>query len=118
MDEDMGQLNEELWSILLHLLTKFWTEVMLGTQAQAIWAPPSFPRSSLFTTTGEGGIGAIVRNDHGEFMAAMAKKVEFAGSAEHADILAIYEGLRFCYEMGIKGPVVESDAQGVIQALK
>ncbi|KAK9277999.1 hypothetical protein L1049_027556 [Liquidambar formosana] len=67
---------------------------------------------------GIGGVGIVIRDERGMFIAGMAKKLWYMGSAQIAEALALREGLQFALDTSIKGLVVETDAKGVIEDLK
>ncbi|KAK9281023.1 hypothetical protein L1049_003915 [Liquidambar formosana] len=88
------------------------------------WCPPT---GSLFKINADGawvvkdnvgGVGIVIRNGDGMFIAGMAKKFQYMGSAQMVEALALREGLQFALDISIKGLVVETDAKGLIDGLK
>ncbi|XP_020417817.1 uncharacterized protein LOC18779081 [Prunus persica] len=67
---------------------------------------------------GVGGIGAVVRNDKGEVMAAMALPLASATSSKHAEIMAFLFGMKFARDAGCSSILIESDSQGVVNDVK
>ncbi|XP_021809188.1 uncharacterized protein LOC110752770 [Prunus avium] len=84
------------------------------------WSHPPVGRYKLnvdaafIPETGVSGIGAVVRNDKGEVMAAMALPLATATSSKHADIMALHFGMKFARDAGFSSILIESDSQGVV----
>ncbi|BFG40927.1 hypothetical protein CerSpe_272010 [Prunus speciosa] len=62
-----------------------------------------------------GGVRVVIRDKDGRFLAALAKRVLFASSAEHVECLAAHEAVRFWWKMGGQTVRFEGDSLNTIQ---
>ncbi|KAL5766515.1 hypothetical protein ACOSP7_017132 [Xanthoceras sorbifolium] len=60
------------------------------------------------------GLGVVIRDGHGEVVAALAKGLNSLLSVDCAESLAILEGIRFAHSLGISPVGVESDSASVV----
>ncbi|KAI5328727.1 hypothetical protein L3X38_028124, partial [Prunus dulcis] len=60
------------------------------------------------------GLGAVVRNVHGDHMGAISVPITGCFSAKITELLAIWEGLQFAWVAGYDSLVVETDAKNAI----
>jgi len=63
------------------------------------------------------GIGAIIRNDKGEFMATMFAIGPGAKNSEEAELLACRRSLEFAVDAGFTSLIIEGDNVNIIQAI-
>ncbi|KAI5355370.1 hypothetical protein L3X38_008265 [Prunus dulcis] len=81
-------------------------EPKLFVEKPTKWSPPPAGKYKLnvdaafIPETGVGGIGAVVRNDKGEVMAAMALPLTRATSSKHAEIMVFLFGMKFAWDAG------------------
>ena len=73
--------------------------------------------AAVFNNWGCCGFGVVIRNDKGELMGALCKKVEFPLGPIEAEAKAMEAGIYLAWDLGLKEIVVEGDSQQVIQAL-
>ena len=64
------------------------------------------------------GMGAIIRNENGELMAALSAKGPAVLCSEEAEVLACRRAVEFAMECGFLEIVVEGDNQMVMSALQ
>ena len=74
--------------------------------------------AAVFREQGTCGIGVVIRNNKGQIMGAMSKKVLFPLQALEVEAKAAEAGILLTWDLGLKNIVVEGDTQLVIQALK
>ncbi|XP_030939482.1 uncharacterized protein LOC115964280 [Quercus lobata] len=88
------------------------------------WRPPPPNRfklnfdAAIFKEEDASGVGAIIRNERGEVMAAFSGKGPPAACSEEAEILACRRAVEFALECGFREMVVEGDNQSVMSALE
>ena len=70
------------------------------------------------TETGQGGCGAVMRNEEGEVVKAGAGNISHTMDAFHAEMIAAREGIRLAAEAGMGHVILETDAMLVKFALQ
>ncbi|PRQ54504.1 putative ribonuclease H-like domain-containing protein [Rosa chinensis] len=68
--------------------------------------------------TGQGGIGAVIRDENGRFLAAIARPFSFVCSALHMELEAMRAGLLLVIHQGMMNVDIETDCATVGTALK
>ena len=90
---------------------------------QERWKPPPHGwykiniDGATFKDEGHSGLGIIVRNDRGEIMGALSKRIRFPLGALEAEAKAAECGVIFAWELGLREVIIEGDSQVVIHAL-
>ncbi|KAK9984138.1 hypothetical protein SO802_033663 [Lithocarpus litseifolius] len=64
------------------------------------------------------GIGVVIRNDKGQMMGALCKKITLPWGVLEAEAKAAKTGILLAWDLGLKDIVVEGDSQLVMNALK
>ncbi|XP_061993526.1 uncharacterized protein LOC133711411 [Rosa rugosa] len=67
--------------------------------------------------TGQGGIGAIIRDENGTFLAAIARPFSLVRSALHMEIEAMRAGLLLAIHQGMTNVDIETNCATVVTAL-
>nr|POE55080.1 hypothetical protein CFP56_26661 [Quercus suber] len=79
------------------------------------WKPPSGSAyklnvdATMFTGMDASGFGAVVRNEKGEVMAALAGKGPHVQDSEEAEALACRRTVEFAMEAGFREIILEGD---------
>ncbi|XP_023880084.1 uncharacterized protein LOC111992454 [Quercus suber] len=87
------------------------------------WQPPHSDHYKLnfdaviYTDLGCSGVGAIIRNERGEVMAALSAKGPFVQDSEEAETLACRKALEFAIDVGILDLIIEGDNASVMRAV-
>ena len=92
-------------------------------QPMATWLPP--PQGSfkvnvdgaLFSKTKQAGVGVMVRDEQGNVIAAMSRKLDFPLGALETEAKALEIGVNFAKEVGLRDVVFEGDSLMVINAV-
>jgi ribonuclease HI len=63
------------------------------------------------------GVGVIVRDDKGEFCAAVASSMPFINDLEVAEAMAAWRAFMLCKEFGVHRAVFEADSFNVVKAI-
>ncbi|XP_050259076.1 uncharacterized protein LOC126704086 [Quercus robur] len=91
---------------------------------EARWQPPKPPwykanmDGAVFTQQKEAGIGVVIRDHHGEVVAALSKRIKAPLGAVEIEAKAMEEGVRFAWEMGIRDCLFKSDSLTVVNAMQ
>ena len=72
---------------------------------------------ATFAESDEARIGVIIRNESGEVMATLSKKIAQPHSVKILEILAARRAIQFTVELCFHHATFEGDAEGVIKAL-
>jgi ribonuclease HI len=64
-----------------------------------------------------GAIGAIARDDHGDFIAATSWFIPHVVSVDMAEIMAIRNGFYLAAKIGCRSLIIESDSSNGVEAL-
>ena len=72
---------------------------------------------AVFQETNEAGIGVVIRNDDGEVLGPLSKKIALPGSVVMVEMLAARKAVQFALEIGITHSVFEGDSQIIYKAL-
>ena len=100
-------------------LTVSWIEQL----SSEVWQPPSPDvyklnfDAAVFSGLERTGIGAIIRNDKGEVMAAMFAIGPSAENSEEVELLACRRSLEFAVDVGFTSLIIEGDNVNIIQAI-
>ncbi|CAL9013386.1 unnamed protein product, partial [Prunus brigantina] len=88
-----------------------------------VWRPPT-PGNYKINVDGAlkvgdsvRGVGVVVRNEKGEFMAACGRRLQGSYGARQTEFMAAIEGLRFAIDMGFTNAILEMDANDCIQSI-
>ena len=87
---------------------------------EEVWKPPPSEAYKLnfdaatFPDLGRTGIGAIVRNEKGEVMAAMSACGPAVQTSDEAELLACRRALEFAVDAGFSRLIIEGDTSNVI----
>ena len=72
---------------------------------------------ALFTKSKQSSVGVIVRNEEGNVVAAMCRKLDFPLDALETEAKALEIGVTFAEEVGLRDVVFESDSQLMINVV-
>lgn len=94
------------------------------TQNVATWKPP-LPGyfkvnvdGALFTKSKQSGVGVIVRDEEGNVVAVMCRKLDLPLGALETEAKALEIGVSFAEEVGLRDVVFEGDSQLIINAIQ
>jgi len=81
------------------------------------WVKANFD-GAIFEDISAVGIGVVVRNEHGEIIAAMAEKIPLPDSVFTLETLAARRAVLFVQELSLRNVVFEGDSESFIQAIR
>ena len=88
-----------------------------------IWQPPQSEAyklnydAALFSDLGKTRVGAVIRNEKGEVMAAMTACGPAVQTSEEAELLACRRALEFAVDAGFYRLIIEGDNSNVTRAI-
>ena len=91
---------------------------------EAKWSPPKYlfykinVDSAVFSSQNAAGIGVVVKDHEGNFIAGLSKKIHTPLGAIEVEAKAFEAGIFFAKEVGIREFILEGDSAVVVQALK
>ena len=94
------------------------------SKASIKWRPPlgelykTNYDGTVFSESGEAGIGVVVQDAKGEVIAALAEKITYPGSVVLLEALATRRAAKFIVELGISLFEFEGDLEVVYRALR
>lgn len=92
-------------------------------QSRPTWCPPKRGwfkvniDEAVFKEAGQSRVGVVIRNEKGELMGAMCKKIPFPLGALEAEAIAAEEGIALARDLGLGEVVIKGDASMVMFAL-
>jgi len=88
-----------------------------------VWRPPPHPffkmnfDAAIFNEKGRSGFGAMIRNEHGEVMAALFAIGPSVLGSEEAETLACRKAMEFFVGAEFTELIIEGDSNNVMRAL-
>ena len=73
--------------------------------------------ASLFSALNSLGFGAVIRNEKGEVMVAMAAKGPEVSSSKEAEFLACRKAIEFAVDVGFSKLVIERDNSSIMKVV-
>ena len=92
-------------------------------QCNETWKPPPATAyklnfdAAIFADLDRTGVGAIIRNEQGQVMAAMQAAGPKANSSDEAELLACRRSMEFAVDAGFTKLIIEGDNVNVMQAI-
>ncbi|XP_075669676.1 uncharacterized protein LOC142639367 [Castanea sativa] len=96
----------------------------IESQNRAAWKPPppgSFKVNvdgAIFPKSKQSGVGVIVRDEEGNVIAAMSRKLRLPLDALETEAKALEIGMEFAKEVGLRDVVFEGDSQLIINVVR
>ena len=90
---------------------------------RVIWKPPPWPRhkvnfdGAVFREDDSAGVGAVIRDEQGFMVVAMAEKIPLPYSVTAVEVLAAIKTLRFSGDIDLESFILEGDSKITIDAL-
>ena len=91
---------------------------------EAKWSPPKYlfykinVDGAIFSSQKVAGIGVVVKDHEGNFIASLSKKIHAPLGAIEVEARAFEVGIFFVKEVGIREFILEGDSAVIVQTLK
>ena len=98
--------------------------VKMQQQLESKWLPPDEPShkinvdGAVFASQKEAGVGVVIRDHEGKFIAGICKKFQVPLGAVEVEAKALEAGMFFAVDMGIQDFILEGDSFNLVRALQ
>ena len=117
----LNKRAKELLDDFHHAQGQLW--ILVSCSGDSIWHPPPDSTfklnfdAAIFSDLSCSGVGAMIRNEKGEVMAAMSARGPHVVDSAVAEVIACRRALEFACEAGFIDLVVEGDNLNVMKSL-
>ncbi|KAL0017569.1 hypothetical protein SO802_004638 [Lithocarpus litseifolius] len=123
----MRKNRRELFLRCQHYMEEYWAAFILPLKhpqsLDSKWSPPQLPfykvnvNGAVFGKQKEAGVGVVIRDHEGNFIAGLSKKFKAPSGATEVEAKAFETGITFAKEVGIQDFVLEGDSLTIVNAL-